>query len=156
MTAVPDLYPLGALDLGRAAALHGEAFGPQGERVWTRQDMAELFASPGVAGLLLQLDGADIGMAVFRVAADESELLTIAVRPAYRRGGAGRRLLGAGIDHARAAGAGVLFLEVGVDNPAARALYESAGFSAAGRRPAYLRRGDGPPADAVVMRLALG
>ena len=156
MTAIPALCPLGALDLDRAAALHGEAFGPQGERALTRQDMAELLASPGVAGLLLRRDGADIGMAVYRVAADESELLTIAVRPADRRGGAGRRLLVAAIDHARAAGARAMFLEVGVDNPAARALYQSAGFRAAGRRPAYLRRGDGPPADAIVMRLALG
>ena len=48
------LSPLGALDLDRAAALHGESFVPLGERAWTRQDLAELLASPGVTGLLLQ------------------------------------------------------------------------------------------------------
>ena len=93
------LRPLGALDLDRAAALHAEAFVPFGERAWTRQDMAELLASPGVAGLLLEVDGGDAGLAICRVAADEAELLTIAVRPAYRRRGAARRLLTAVIDH---------------------------------------------------------
>jgi ribosomal-protein-alanine N-acetyltransferase len=149
------LRPLGALDLDRAAALHGESFAPLGERGWTRRDLAELLASPGVTGLLLQLDGRDAGLALCRVAADESELLTIAVRPTERRRGAGRRLLGAVIDRVRQAGARTLFLEVGADNPAARVLYEAAGFQVVGTRPAYYRRGEGRPVDAVVMRLGL-
>ena len=61
--------------------LHGESFAPLGERAWTRQDVAGLLASPGVAGLLLQADGRGRGFALCRVAADEAELLTIAVRP---------------------------------------------------------------------------
>lgn len=149
------LRPLGALDLDRAAALHGEAFTPLGERGWTRQDIAELLASPGVAGLLLEIDSADVGVAIFRVAADEAELVTIAVRPSERRRGAGRALLAAALDHARAAGARALFLEVAADNPAARALYGSSGFLDVGRRLAYFRRSDRPAADAFVMRLDL-
>ena len=149
------MRPLGALDLDRAAALHAEAFVPLGERAWTRQDMAELLASPGVTGLLLEVDGADAGMAICRVAADEAELITIAVRLAHRRRGAGRRLLAAAIDHVRSAGARTLFLEVAADNPVAQRLYELSGFCAAGNRPAYFRRGDGPAADALVMRLDL-
>jgi [ribosomal protein S18]-alanine N-acetyltransferase len=155
MVGVSALRPLGALDLDRAAALHHEAFVPFGERGWTRQDMAELLASPGVAGLLLQIDGADAGMAICRVAADESELITIAVRPTCRRQGVGRALLAAVLDHVRARGARTLFLEVAADNPAARTLYESAGFRAAGKRPGYFRRGDCPAADALVMSLDL-
>jgi ribosomal-protein-alanine N-acetyltransferase len=155
MAAGLDLSQLRALDLDRAAALHGESFGPLGERAWTRQDLAGLLAAPGVMGLLLQAEGRDAGIALFRVAADEAELLTIAVRPAERRRGAGRRLLTAVIDHAREAGARVLFLEVGADNPPARALYEANGFRVVGTRTAYYRRGDGPPADALIMRLSL-
>jgi ribosomal-protein-alanine N-acetyltransferase len=151
----PVMRRLGALDLDRAAALHAEAFVPFGERAWTRQDMGELLASPGVVGLLLEVDGADAGMAICRMAADEAELITIAVRPAYRRRGAARRLLAAAIDHVRSAGARALFLEVAVDNPAALRLYELSGFCTAGNRPAYFRRGDGPAADALVMRLDL-
>lgn len=149
------LCRLGALDLDRAAALHAEAFVPFGERAWTRQDMAELLASPGVAGLLLQVEGADAGLAICRVVADEAELITLAVRSAHRRRGAARRLLAAVIDHVRAAGAKALFLEVAADNPAAQGLYETVGFRVAGSRRAYFQRGSGRPADAVVMRLDL-
>ena len=155
MTEQPLLRPLGALDLDRAAALHAEAFVPFGERAWTRQDMAELLASPGVAGLLLEVDGADVGIAIYRVAADEAELITIAVRPAHRRRGWARRLLAAVIDHVRSAGARALFLEVAADNPAAQALYQLSGFCTAGSRPAYFQRGEGRAADALVMRLDL-
>ena len=149
------IAPLGALDLGQAAALHAEAFTPFGEHIWTRQDLAELMALPGVAGLLLQVDAQDAGFAVFQLAADEAELLTLAVRPAYRRRGGARRLLAAVIDHVRARGARALFLEVGVDNPAARRLYDSQGFRAVGERRAYYQRGQAPPADGIVMRLNL-
>jgi [ribosomal protein S18]-alanine N-acetyltransferase len=149
------IAPLGALDLDRASALHAESFIPLGERAWTRQDLAELVALPGVAGLLLQIDGHDAGLAVCQVAADEAELLTLAVRPTDRRQGAARHLLAAVIDHVRKAGARALFLEVGVDNPGALSLYESQGFRAVGERRAYYERGQEPPADGIVMRLTL-
>lgn len=155
MTSPFSITPLGALELARAAALHAESFEPLGERGWTRQDMAELMALPGVTGLLLRAGDQDAGLALCRIAADEAELLTIAVRPAWRRQGGARRLLAAVIDHVRAAGARTLFLEVGADNPSARSLYESEGFCAVGTRPAYYERGPGRMADGVVMRLTL-
>ena len=149
------LRRLGALDLDLASRLHAEAFAPLGERVWTRQDMAELLASPGVAGWALQSGDREIGFALCRVAADEAELLTIAVRPNQRRRGAARALLAAVTAHAHTTGARSLFLEVGADNPAALALYGQAAFQAVGSRKAYYQRGAAPAADAVVMRLVL-
>lgn len=151
----PALRVLGALDLDRAARLHREAFVPMGERGWTRQDIAGLLASPGTTGFLLETKAGDLGMAIGRVAADEAELLTVAVSPRHRRQGAGRRLLAAIIDWARQADARTLFLEVGVDNPAAHRLYQSLGFAEVGRRAGYYARVEGPPADAIVMRLTL-
>jgi ribosomal-protein-alanine N-acetyltransferase len=142
---------LGALDVDAAASIHKRCFEPMGERGWTHQEFADLLAAPGVAGWLLD----DTGLALCRQAADEAELLTIAVLPERRRTGAGTRLLAAVIDWARAAGARTLFLEVGADNPAAMALYARAGFDVVGGRKAYYRRGNGPAADAVVMRLVL-
>src|SRR5262245_37898411 len=155
MTVHFSIVPLGALDIDRAASLHAESFVPLGERAWSRQDIGALLATPGTCGLLLQLDGGDAGFALCRVVADEAELLTIAVRPIHRRRGAGRRLLAAVIDQVRQAGALSLFLEVGVDNPAARSLYEQEGFRAVGNRRAYYRRGEGAAADGIVMRLTL-
>lgn len=155
MTQSFAVRPLGVLDLDLASRLHGEAFAAMGERAWSRQDVAELLASPGVAGLALEVDGRDTGFALYRVVAEEAELLTLAVRTADRRLGMGRALLRAVIDRVRTQGAQFLFLEVGADNPAARALYDRTGFVTVGQRAAYYRRGDLPAADALVMRLAL-
>jgi [ribosomal protein S18]-alanine N-acetyltransferase len=149
-----ELRPIGALDLDRAARLHREAFAPLGERPWTRQDMAELLASSNAGGLLLQIDDEDAGVALWRTAVDEAELLTIAVQAAHRRRGAGHMLLRAVIERVQRQGVRVLFLEVGVDNPAARALYAQAGFEEVGRRLGYYTRPNGL-ADALVLRLLL-
>ena len=149
------LDPIRAIDLDRAARLHGEAFEPMGERGWTRADIAGLLASPGTAGLLLTGPGSDIGMAICRIVGEEAELLAIAVDRGHRRRGAARRLLDAVIERARADGAGTLFLEVGADNPGALALYGSFGFEAVGRRAGYYPRPGRPAADALVMRLTL-
>lgn len=160
MTVHFSIARLGALDLARAAAMHAESFTALGERGWTLQDVAELMASPGVTGLLLRAanrdaDLQDAGFALCRIAADEAELLTVAVRPAWRRQGLGRRLIAAIIDHARSAGAHALYLEVGIDNPPAQSLYEKQGFSVVGSRPAYYQRGHGPAVDGLIMRLTL-
>ncbi len=147
--------PLGALDLDLAARLHREAFAPRGERPWTRQELGELLASPGVTGSVIQSDGQDIGFALWRIAADEAELLTLAVDGAHRRRGAGRVLLQTAIDGARAGGAHSLFLEVDIGNQPARALYQQLAFEIVGRRPSYYQRGEGISAEALVMRLKL-
>lgn len=149
------LDALRAMDLDRATRLHREAFEPMGERAWTRQDIAGLLASPGVAGIVLTEGSSDIGMAIYRVVAEEAELLTVAVDPAHRRRGGGRRLLGAVIDAVRGDGARMLFLEVGADNPGARALYELLGFTTAGRRAGYYARRGQPAVDGFIMRLNL-
>jgi ribosomal-protein-alanine N-acetyltransferase len=82
--------------------------------------------------------------------ADEAEILTLAVHP-YKRGkGLGRALLQATISKVRSMGAKSVFLEVGVENPAARALYARLGFTKVGARKGYYNGGD-----ALVLRLPL-
>jgi ribosomal-protein-alanine N-acetyltransferase len=82
-----------------------------------------------------------------RVAADEAEILTLAVPPLLRRRGRGRALLDAAIVHARMRGARAMFLEVSATNDAARALYAQAGFHETARRTGYYDDG----ADALVL-----
>ena len=149
-----DLHPIGALDLDRAARLHRDAFAPMGERPWTRQDMAELLATPAGGGLILQVDREDAGVVLWRTMADEAELLTLAVDAGHRRRGVGAALLREVIERSRRQGARQLFLEVGIDNPGARFLYAQAGFIEVGRRVAYYQRPTGS-ADALILRLAL-
>lgn len=148
------LRPMEGLDFARAARLHREAFAPLGERPWTPQDIADLLTSPSAGGLLLEIDDRVAGMALWRTTLDEAELLTIAVDAAYRRRGVGRALIAAVIDRVLQHEARVLFLEVGVDNPAAHSLYAQMGFEEVGQRPGYYQRPAGV-ADALVMRLRL-
>lgn len=155
MSGFFDLYPIGAHDLDRAARLHRDAFAPMGERPWTRQDMADLLATPAGGGLILRIDGEDAGVVLWRTIADEAELLTLAVDAKHRRRGVGTVLLSQMIERSRRQGARLLFLEVGVDNPGARSLYAQAGFIEVGRRVAYYQRPTGF-ADALVLRLTLG
>lgn len=148
------LHRIGAPEFDRAARLHHDAFAPMGERPWTRQDMEELLATPEGGGLILQIDGEDAGVVLWRTVADEAELLTLAVDARHRRRGIGAALLDQVIVRSRRQGARLLFLEVGVDNPGARSLYAQAGFVEVGRRVAYYQRPKGF-ADALVLRLTL-
>ncbi len=135
---------IGALTSHAAAmaAVHAASFS-ESER-WSESAIVSLLAQPGVSALA-DTDG---GFLLLRVAADEAEILTLAVAPMLRRRGRARDLLQAAEDVARQAGAATMFLEVMDCNGAALALYRSAGYRATGRRPRYYPGGE----DAVVMR----
>lgn len=94
------------------------------------------------------------GFALGRIAADEAELLTIAVHPEARRRGIGGALLAAYHDAAARRGALTSYLEVAETNDGARALYASAGYAEVGRRPGYYTEVT-PHVAAIVMSRAL-
>ncbi|HXQ46981.1 MAG TPA: GNAT family N-acetyltransferase, partial [Caulobacteraceae bacterium] len=120
-------------DAAAMAAAHAESF----EESWSAHDIAAVLAGPGAFGFMVRAAGAAVAaFALARVAADEAELLTLAVTPDARRRGAGAALVEAVAGAASAAGAGRLFLEVAADNEAALALYRGAGFTLVGQRAA--------------------
>jgi ribosomal-protein-alanine N-acetyltransferase len=126
------------------AAIHGAAF-PRA--AWSAGAFQVQLEMHGVLGLL---DGRG-GLALLRVTADEAEILTIGVVPAMRRRGIARALLDEALRRARALGVRTLFLEVGIRNRPARALYEAVGFQEVGRRRAYYANGE----DALVLRATI-
>jgi ribosomal-protein-alanine N-acetyltransferase len=125
------------------AAIHAASF-PAKER-WGADAMALQLGLPGGFGFLADTSG----FVLARVAADEAEILTLAVVPEARRTGLASNLLRAALSRAASAGAAGMILEVAEDNTAARALYAGMGFKAVGRRRGYYGAG----ADALVMRL---
>jgi ribosomal-protein-alanine N-acetyltransferase len=132
-------------DSGVLATIHAAAF--SAADAWG-QDVFDLqLAMPNVFGLLHPSGG----LILVRIAADEAEILTLAVVPAARRSGVGGVLLLEASSTAAAMGARALFLEVSVTNIAARALYISAGFIQVGRRRNYYS----DSSDALVLRLDL-
>jgi ribosomal-protein-alanine N-acetyltransferase len=132
------------------AALHSTAF----DDPWSSTDIAVLLGSAGVFALRARFAGVAAGFILCRVAADEAEVLTLAVAPALRRRGVASALLDRAIAAALAAGARALFLEVATNNPGAEALYRARGFAEVGRRPGYFSRPGGAVA-ALIMRLDL-
>lgn len=98
-------------------------------------------------------EGADgvAGYAVAHHAADEGEILNLAVAPAHHRRGIGRALVEEVLARLAARGVRAVFLEVRASNTAARALYAGVGFREVGRRARYYRR---PVEDAIVLRAA--
>lgn len=153
-----DEYPARDLRLAEALArIHAVAFADEG-RPWSGPELLALLSEPGIGLRLAHHERhaageglAPAGFALYRVAADEAELLTVSVVPEARRAGLGRALVAACEAGARAAGARRLYLEVGAANAAARALYAAAGYSQVGRRKGYYQRPDGSRDDALVL-----
>jgi [ribosomal protein S18]-alanine N-acetyltransferase len=130
---------------GVMAEIHRTAF-PANE-AWSRDVMLLQLGMPTTFGLVYS----HAGMILGRVAADEAEILTLAVDPAQRRRGIGAALLGAAMAQAANLGATSMFLEVAVTNEAARALYAAHGFTEAGLRRHYYTDGT----DALILRSTL-
>lgn len=128
------------------AALHALAFPPS--RVWGADAIGLMLAMPGAFALWRPGEG----FVLARVAADEAEILTLAVAPAARRRGLGAALMAAAMAGAVLRGAAAMFLEVAASNAAALALYQGLGFDGVGRRRRYYEDGE----DALVLRRDLG
>lgn len=148
----PAIVALGPGDHHVLARLQAECFSDP----WGADGMARTASLPGVFGLIARVTAvgkrAAVGFALARIAADEAELLTIGVLPAWRGQGLARRLLDAVLVRAAALGAARVLLEVAEDNAAARALYARRNFEIVGRRPNYYRRSARPAIDALILR----
>lgn len=131
------------------------AFDPAYGEAWTRRQLGDALIFPRTHYLLANAEGRvpqrmedTAGFTLSRQAADEEELLLIAVMPQARGCGVGAALLGQFIAEATARGSVRLFLEMRDGNPAA-ALYLRHGFKPAGRRINYYRSGTNGPLDAI-------
>lgn len=134
------------------AELHAEDFA----RPWSADEFAALMAQEPVFGFAAREVGrpgaAPAGFVLARSAAEEGEILTLAVARAARRMGLGWALMDAVLRDLHARRAQALFLEVDETNQPAIALYRRLGFETVGRRPAYYARPDAPGTAALVMR----
>lgn len=127
------------------ATLHAAAFLP--ERGWTAEEFRSLTMSK-----LVSCHTQAHGFALVRTVLDETELLTLAVDPAYRRQGIADILMRTWLESSEAV---LALLEVAADNAPARALYAKYGFAESGRRTGYYHRTNGPAVDAVLMQAAV-
>ena len=129
-------------DVAALAALHASCFA----KAWNTQTISDLLAQTPVFAL-----AAKDGFILARATAGEAEILTLAVAPSARRQGLGSALVVAAAERAYVLDAETMFLEVGRENQAARALYERLGFSSVGTRKGYYAGGE----DALILRVGL-
>jgi len=115
---------------------------------WTTQDFRDCVSF--ATFLVAEADAEIAGYVVALEAADEGEILNLAVVEGGRRRGLGRALVQAMVDSLAERGVRQVYLEVRESNAPARGLYAAFGFKDVGRRKAYYRR---PVEDAIVLRL---
>lgn len=134
------------------AALHARVFAD----AWAEGSIKSLLEHPASTSLIAVAgDPKTIkGFVIAQLAADEAEVLSIAVAPDWQRAGLGAMLMEGLARASRKGEARRIFLEVAEDNTAALALYRRLGFEETGRRKKYYHRPDGA-IDALVLTLQL-
>jgi ribosomal-protein-alanine N-acetyltransferase len=115
---------------------------------WPPESYAKLAESPGGLVLVCDASGQPVGFVAARQAADEAEILNIAVHRDLRGKGIASALLLAALDEFRRSAIARVFLELRESNLPALTLYSRQGFTPSGRRKAYYHH---PDEDAVCM-----
>jgi [ribosomal protein S18]-alanine N-acetyltransferase len=142
------IEPASLRDAARLAQLHGASF----HRGWGEAEFEGMLTEHNTLVHRLRIGRKIIGFAVSRMAADEAEILSIAVAPDHRGRGLSRELLLTHLGHLAGRGIRTVFLEVEENNQPARRLYARAGFAIAGRRERYYREANGQQLNALLMR----
>jgi ribosomal-protein-alanine N-acetyltransferase len=146
--APPRLGPVGPQHASNISALHAQAF----RRGWSEEEVDALLTDRAVLGDCASINGKFAGFILSRRAADEAEILTIAVSDKQRGHGAGRALLDLHLRRLAGMGARAVFLEVEEGNEPALRLYRRAGFRQVGQRPNYYPQAGGRTAAALILR----
>jgi ribosomal-protein-alanine N-acetyltransferase len=129
----PVLSDASARDAAAIAALHTESF----QRGWSEDEVESLLIERNVIGHRALAGKKLVGFILSRLAADEAEILSVAVDRSYQGRGLGRRLLMLHLGRLAGFGTRTVFLEVGETNDPAAKLYLRAGFREVSRRPNY-------------------
>ncbi|MGE0563309.1 MAG: ribosomal protein S18-alanine N-acetyltransferase [Pseudolabrys sp.] len=145
MPAVANAGPRDARDI---AALHGSSF----RRGWSDSEVERLLAERNVLAHVARNGRLVAGFIMSRTAADEAEILSVAVDDVWRGHGIARELLTTHLRRLAGLGARKVFLEVDEGNTAAIRLYRRAGFQDVSRRENYYPAVDGAAAAALILR----
>lgn len=147
------IRPVEPEDADALAEIHAEAF----RRGWTAAEFDALLRQDGVHALISLREPligrpAPAGFVLYRIAADDSEILSIAVGPSCRGRGIAQCMMEEVLRHLYREWVRTLHLEVESGNEPALGLYRRLGFVEVGERPAYYAQGSGAPRRALVMR----
>ena len=116
---------------------------------WSENSVASELENP-LSRWLVAVEGEQVlGYVGSQTVLDESDMMNLAVDPAFRRRGIARALVLALIEELGKMGSRQLTLEVRASNESAQALYAQLGFECVGRRKNYYLN---PREDALILR----
>jgi ribosomal-protein-alanine N-acetyltransferase len=150
--SAPSLGDASPSDAAAIAALHAASF----HRGWSEEEVERLLVERNVMTHRAIAGRALAGFIMSRRAADEAEILSVAVSKACRGRGVARDLLQLHLRRLAGNGVRAVFLEVDETNVPAIRLYRRAGFRDVGKRPNYYATPGAKPAAALVLRRDLG
>ena len=142
----------GPRDVPVMSHIMDRAFDPRFGEAWSAMQLAGALTIADTWAQIGLDEAVAFGFSLTRRVVDEAELMLVAVLPEQRGQGFGRRLVEGAMHNARQRGARKMFLEVRDGNAGAFGLYESLGFSVAGRRQNYYMGAAGERFDAITMR----
>ena len=119
---------------------------------WPRQSFESFIDRAGITFIVAEDPTREkpiVGYGVLIQAADEAELLNLAVAPGARQKGIGSTLLRSLLEAAGRGAVTTVYLEVRESNAGARGLYAAHGFVEVGRRRGYYQR---PTEDALILQ----
>jgi [ribosomal protein S18]-alanine N-acetyltransferase len=140
--------PAGSRDAEQFATLHAAAFG----RGWSAEEFERLLIEHNVVADRAMSGARLAGFVISRLAADQAEVLSIAVAAPYRGQGLARKLLDVHLRRLALYGIGAVFLEVDERNLPARRLYAGLSFHEVGRRESYYAEAGNEGGTALVLR----
>jgi ribosomal-protein-alanine N-acetyltransferase len=135
-------------DAPAIARLHAQAF----RRGWSDDEVEALLSDRAVMTHRATAGGKFVAFIMSRIAADEAEILSVAVADPWQRAGLAGRLLRQHLSRLAASGVKAVFLEVEDGNVPAIRLYRRAGFRQVGRREGYYQRQGGSAAALILRR----
>jgi ribosomal-protein-alanine N-acetyltransferase len=138
-------------DAPALSRLHQSAF----HRGWSANEFEQMLVERNTLAHRLCIGRKVVGFIISRIAADEAEILSVAIDKSYRGRGLSRDLLRTHLGYLAGLGLAQVFLEVEENNHPARALYEKAGFGVIGRRERYYKDAGGGELNALVMQRSL-
>jgi len=127
------VQPAGTRDAERLAALHAVAF----RRGWSAEEFERLLIERNVVADRAMAGARLAGFVISRLAADQAEILSVAVAARHRGRGLARKLLDVHLGRLAGYGISSVFLEVDEGNVPARRLYAGLRFTQVGRRESY-------------------
>ena len=143
----PNIAPMTRESAEDAAEIERESFSSP----WSLESLREEVSSPNARFFTLSVFGKTAAYAGMHVVLDEAYIDNVAVLPAWRGFGLGRKITEHLISCANGSGCSFITLEVRASNAAAIRLYESCGFRQVGIRPRYYEK---PLEDALLYTLS--